>query len=193
MYLDSLPTATSGGATTFPLAEKYQNGMQTQGHAEDSVLLSAQELVWNENIHHTRISTNKTHILLGRGIEQAALDLYHSETIGAPGRTSPLDRGIRVVPRQGHICLFSGLCHDGYPNPRSWHGGESILADGATKNVLTFFYEVPVTPEVSSRAAFGEAVRQRESAFLKFHANGRDRKRKTLGSSFAKGTGTTKT
>lgn len=216
MYLDSPPTASSGGATTFPLAERYPSSLvaeqqqvnnvsfvpsssttnasngpipREEDEEEDEAAIihelsaackAAQELAWYENIHHTRISEDAGHQTLGRIIEQAAFDLYREET--TPSSTgcstssseSPIvlsDRGFRVIPRQGHICLFSGLQHDGYPNPLSFHAGESVLSEGATKNVLSFFYEIPIE-DFSSRAAFGEQVREREEAFSNFHASG---------------------
>lgn len=139
--------------------------------AEQSFLASraAFELILKENIQHTRISDDKQHLELGKCIEQAALHLFQEDT--SPGSfQGSSNQGIRVVPQQGHVCLFSGLQHDGYPNPLSFHAGEAILAPGHSKNVLTFFYEIP-TDTFSNRAEFGEQVRKREEEFLKFHGS----------------------
>lgn len=205
MYLDSTESPSMGGATTFPLAERYHNNSipimnlnsacpipyagspSTMGLEEESSQASsvgttkaATDLIYKENVQHTRIAKENAHVMeLGKHIEDAALRLYQEEahaqlqgdklqSTSSSIDTSKLTQGIRIMPRQGHICLFSGVNHDGYPNPFSFHAGEAILAKGASKNVLTFFYEVP-TNLFSSRAEFGEQVRKREQAFLEFH------------------------
>lgn len=149
-YLDNLPEGVHGGATTFPLSERV----------DDEALASAQQLV-NSNIHHTRISKNPTNLELGRKVEQVALDLCQGQC----------DTGVRILPRQGHFCLFSGLLHDGTPNPRSFHAAETMISPfPASRNVLSFFYEVPLA-QFSNRAEMGDRVREREEALLEFHRN----------------------
>ena len=208
VYLDSTESPSIGGATTFPLAERLHNhsspmkswnttcpmpivgslDIDTQGSNEESsqaasvATKAAMDLIYRENVQHTRIAQDNSHVMeLGKSMEDAALRLYQEDTHAwlqrehgpstslhpSVGSMTP-NQGIRVMPRQGHVCLFSGVKHDGYPNPMSFHAGEAILCQGASKNVLTFFYEVP-TSLFSSRAEFGEQVRQREEAFIKFH------------------------
>lgn len=216
MYLDSLPDHATGGATTFPLAEhwsderipplvagppSHENAMSKLTAAPageddaDQVCQAANELLWNQNRHHTqptqsqRDARNTTNT--GMLLEDAAFKLWRNEEharmnfgqMNCPSswrshRTTAIPRGIRILPHQGHICVFSSQQADGYPNPFSFHAGEALLSrtthatkDGTAvggKHVLTFFYEIPMD-SFQSREEFGEQVRKRERAFWTFH------------------------
>jgi hypothetical protein len=78
------------------------------------------------------------------------------------------------MPFEGNVCIFSGIGHDGYPHPASFHGGESLLKrhivnrDDSEKHVLTFFYEVPVGT-FNSRTELGMRVKEREETFKSIH------------------------
>lgn len=193
MYLDSTESPSLGGATTFPLAERYPKDSMSMTcrpapfssmelEESSSTRRAATDLIYKDNVQHTRIAKDNLRVMeLGQCIEDAALRLYQEDAQQAQAPfqgtlsscplsldKTTLSHGIRILPRQGHICLFSGVKHDGYPNPFSFHAGEAILAQGGSKNVLTFFYEIP-TNLFATRAEFGEQVRKREEELLKFH------------------------
>jgi hypothetical protein len=95
-------------------------------HQEEKEPSTAQRAA--HDCHHTRPSEDL--LELERKIEQEAVDLVTEQ--------HHLETGIRVFPRKEHVCLFSGLKHDGYPNPLSFQGGE-VLSKDESKVILTFF------------------------------------------------------
>jgi len=151
-------TTNQHGATTFPLAKPMMTMMDAD-HVDETVgekaaLNAAQSLI-DQNMQHTRQKGGNHEA--SRVVEQAALDLYHN--LNNDNKPSA---GVRVLPKRGHCTLFSSIDPTtGAADPRSWHGAEQVY-DGETKQVLSFFYEVPVE-YIASQAAFGaEAGRRYE-------------------------------
>ena len=175
-YLDS---CSSLGATTFPLAvpfvskinewesndsidiiEKIQK--EKAGYKYNQVQEAAKQLLM-EDVQHTRMEdVSKESLKLCAIIENASVSLLQKFK-----ENEELEMGIRIKPRQGHFCLFSNLNEDGYPNPLSFHGGE-VMDVGESKEVLTFFYEIPMGT-FTTRDEFGLQVREREGNLLNFH------------------------
>ena len=167
-YLNSCATF---GATSFPLAIPYidkgnRNYMDIKQHIEKNRLNlqlnqaqeAANQLILKD-VHHTRMAdANRECLDLGRIVENDAVPLLNKATN---------QMGLRVMPEQGHICLFSNLLPDGYPNPLAFHGGE-VMNAGESKEVLTFFYEIPVG-SFTNRQDFGRRVQEREMEFLRYH------------------------
>ena len=119
-------------------------------------------LINEKDVHHTRewMTKNKTDVKgLCDQVEQTAVDLYSRQRIH---RT-----GARILPQQGHITIFSTLQHDGYTNPKSIHAGEA-MARSESKDVLTFFYEVPQR-YVHDRQTLGDQVARRDRRFRERH------------------------
>ena len=115
-------------------------------------------------MHHTRLAdAADDQLAMGRVLEGAALELLQNR-----GERES-ESGVRVMPKQRRFCLFSGLNKEGYPNPLSFHGGEA-MDEGGTKEVLSFFYEVPLGT-FGNREQFGERVREREERFLDLHCS----------------------
>lgn len=162
-YLNS---CTKLGATTFPLAMP----LVCNDEITESMLIAKPSFSYNDtqeaarqlimqDVQHTRmVDASEESLELGRLIEDASLKLLADRHSGM---------GIRVMPEQGHVCLFSNLDEDGYPNPLSFHGGEAMYA-GETKEVLTFFYEIDPT-EFSNRKEFGQLAKEREMNLIKYH------------------------
>lgn len=162
VYLDSLPDEETGGATTFPLAERlaqsppsvqpgvswltpttaaspvYNNDDDGNEAQQDRIGQAAKELLWNQNRHHTKLTQSqlKSHISddeTGLLLEQAALDLWREDVLGTDTPNFST-RGIRVRPCQGHVCVFSSQQSDGFPNPYSFHAGEALLCRARTNS-----------------------------------------------------------
>ncbi len=151
LYLDSCDTL---GATTFPLA--VPEGSEG---TDDEEVMAATKLLSN-GVQHTRfVDATDEELEFGRIVETPSLGLLNKED-------TPI-MGVRVSPKHGHYCLFSNLNEDGFPNPRSFHGGEALY-HGESKEVLTFFYEIPVGT-FTSRAELGERAMEREEMFLEKH------------------------
>jgi hypothetical protein len=123
---------------------------------------AAKNMLYRLNKHHTRSFHSGQTIDEAVVIEEVAAQLWeqnHSkDKVASPG-------GIRVIPKLGHVCVFSGVNPDGYPNPLSFHGGETLLRGDGDKALLSFFYEVP-SYTFSSRQEFGERVTEREKHFM---------------------------
>lgn len=155
LYLTSNPYS---GATVFPLIGN--NHMDDDKLSEMQNAIDAAEQLITSGVYHTRME-NMTHAqqALAQKVESYALSSMTHER----GST-------RIVPREGNLCIFSGIRHDGYPHPASFHGGESLLKmrmnnmGDTEKHVLTFFYEVPVGT-FSSRVELGMRVKEREEKF----------------------------
>jgi hypothetical protein len=167
LYLDTCETL---GATTFPFAVPV--GKAWDGKY-DSVQSVAKRLIMEEDMYHTRCAdATQVQLDLGKELDETALDLVRCQFdtgIESKENGSDLNHnyGIRVMPRQGHICIFSGLTDKGYPNPLSFHGGEALL-EGESKELLTFFYEIPIDL-FRNRDEFGIQVKEREERFLHLH------------------------
>lgn len=143
------------GATTFPLATPFHSN-SVEIHDNEARKMAEQLII--EDMHHTKMAdATERQLAMGKVMDEAALNLVKSNDI---------NMGLRVLPRAGNICLFSNLKSDGYPNPLSFHGGEAMFL-GESKDVLTFFFEVP--PTFSSRAEFGQLVQEREELFCQIH------------------------
>ncbi len=119
MYLDSLPDEETGGATTFPLAERlaqcppsvqpgswwltpttaasmaYDNDDDDDNEAQqDRIGQAARELLWKQNRHHTKLTESQLNSQIsnnGTGVllEQAALDLWREDVVGTDTRRTP--------------------------------------------------------------------------------------------------------
>jgi hypothetical protein len=168
LYLDSCETL---GATTFPFAVPVG---RVWNSSYTSVQAVAKKLIMEEDMYHTRcVGATKVQLNLGKELDEAALDLVRHQLGSGDGRNEERgssrkhEYGVRVMPRQGHVCIFSGLNHDGYPNPLSFHGGEALLK-GESKELLTFFYEIPIDL-FHNREEFGIQVKDRENRFLHLH------------------------
>ena len=178
-YLD---TCNSLGATTFPLAipfvENNDNGsdknlmerfleMKENKIQMNEIQKVAQNLIL-EDVQHTRMmDATEEQLKLGRIVDEAAIEVIQKQKNQDHLKNDDYDMGLRVLPKQGHLCLFSSINTDGYPNPLSFHGGEAMdIAE--SKEVLTFFYEIPIET-FNSRAEFGERVVEREKNFMNTH------------------------
>jgi len=168
LYLES--TCDVLGATNFPLAMPLNyDGDECEcdydGRFPEQII--AEKLIVEQDVQHTRLEgATELELEMGSFVEKAALDLMlgsKSEEAASTDR----NMGVRVMPKRGHICTFSGLKGDGYPNPLSFHGGEAMFK-GESKEVLSFFFEVPLD-SFSSRKELGEMVLQREERFLDLH------------------------
>lgn len=142
---DSDSVALVGGATTFPLAIPIQNtdGEGTENFDED-------QEAWNErvnqaainligaNVHHTAISGQREGVFL----DQAGFELFQKETNDRKDYTH-CNRGVRVEPSAGKLCVFHNLLDDGRPDPRVFHGAEAVIGrrkvagDAVTENYTT--------------------------------------------------------
>ena len=158
------------GATNFPLAMPLNHDgdeceCDYDGRFPEQII--AEKLIVEQDVQHTRLEgATELELEMGSFVENAALDLMLGSKSGeAASRVRNM--GVRVMPKRGHICTFSGLKGDGYPNPLSFHGGEAMFK-GESKEVLSFFFEVPLDSFLS-RKELGEMVRQREERFLDLH------------------------
>jgi hypothetical protein len=150
------------GATIFPLIGN--NHIDDVQVSDMKNAFNAAENLIASGVYHTRME-NMTHEqkVLAEKMENYAM----SSMIHDNGST-------RVMPREGNVCIFSGIRHDGFPHPASFHGGESLFKrqitsrDEKEKHVLTFFYEVPVGT-FSSRIELGMRVKEREERFKSIH------------------------
>ncbi len=156
LYLDSCDTL---GATSFPLAVPELDDSEITDD-DDEQLMAATKLLAN-GVQHTRfIDATEEELEFGRIVERPSLSLLSQQDNPAPS-------GIRVSPKHGHYCLFSNLNENGFPNPRSFHGSEALY-HGESKDVLTFFYEIPVGT-FTSREQLGQRAMEREDMFLRKH------------------------
>ena len=155
------------GATTFPLATRIDVDPSSSHDAFSSSYSpahqAAEAIILQEKQLHTRVASNVDVLKLGQQVEDVALKLRHDDNVDN-------NFGLRLLPKEGHCCIFSSLTKDGYSNPYSIHGGE-VLQYGETKDVLTFFYEVPYSTArpISSHEELGEQVQHRELEFLQRH------------------------
>lgn len=144
-------TDSQSSATAFPLA------VPLGSYADESLVHHAQSLL-NDNIHHTGFAQGHPSAPF---LHQAALNVY------SPFVHNPV--GLRVLPQQGHIVAFWNIDPaTGDADPCTWHGAEA-LKGGDAKEVLTFFYEVPLEKVGTSRVTFGEEVGRRKEALLQLH------------------------
>jgi hypothetical protein len=158
------------GATNFPLAMPLNHDgdeceYDYDGRFAEQII--AEKLIVEQDVQHTRLEgATELELEMGSLIEKAALDLmFRSKSGEAASRDRNM--GVRVMPKRGHICTFSGLKSDGYPNPLSFHGGE-VMFKGGSKEVLSFFFEVHLDSFLS-RKELGKMVWQREKRFLDLH------------------------
>ena len=178
-----MDTCNSLGATTFPLAIPFvgndgddsdRNLIQTFIEMKENnniqmneIQKVAQNLIL-EDVQHTRmVDATEEQLKLGRIVDEAAIEVLRKQKSHDNIKNNQIDMGLRVLPKQGHFCIFSSLNADGYPNPLSFHGGEAMDI-GESKEVLTFFYEVPIET-FSNRKEFGERVVEREMDFMSTH------------------------
>jgi hypothetical protein len=172
-----LTTNANSAATTFPLAKRYPAvpvAWATTGRRSKQAIASAEEMIYRHNRQHTRsVHTGKTFdeaVLL----EEAAVEIWYRDSnikllSQQQQQQQQIQTGVRVLPREGHVIVFSGINPDnGYPNPRSFHGGEALMQGDGEKVLLSFFYEVPLD-SFTSRAEFGQRVLERERDFLERH------------------------
>jgi hypothetical protein len=124
-------------------------------------------MIYDTNDQHSRDADTGEAIELAKAMEDAAVVCWQRDR-----QTSSLSisstTGVRVLPRQGCVTIFSGIQSDGYPNPLSFHGGEALAEGDGEKALLSFFYEVPPNTFMS-RKEFGERVVERERRFLERH------------------------
>jgi len=181
-YLD---TCNKQGATIFPLATPFEWNLYEpklyRVKKAKTQLNEAQEdakkLIMEDDVQHTRkVDASEESLKLGRIIENEAVSLFQKVTstndyndngVDENQKEELLNMGVRMMPRRGHFCLFSNLRTNGYPNPLSFHGGEAIGVE-KSKEVLTFFYEIPLETFMS-REEFGYKVKERENNLLNFH------------------------
>lgn len=195
LYLTT-PHNTKGGATSFPLAKPIEWNRrtidsnsrydETEEEAAENTLLQAADALVRTKLHHTQFSKNEQMQYYGHVLEEAAVNVFQRDdqlahdTASAPTMpTSPL--GLRVIPKAGHICVFSNLLDSGECDPRSFHGAEQLFqtscpakaphevsamepADqtvstisSGNKEVLTFFKEIPLQ-QFSNHEEFGQRV-----------------------------------
>mmetsp|Transcript_12020 Transcript_12020/g.37013 ORF Transcript_12020/g.37013 Transcript_12020/m.37013 type:complete len:113 (-) Transcript_12020:15-353(-) len=89
------------------------------------------------------------------------------DAVAAPG---PANRGLRVQPRTGALCLFWSLNDDGEIDATSWHGGARVVRGAprrdywdAGKWTLQSFREVPPRFRGAARRSFVAASRTTEA------------------------------
>ena len=124
-----------GGATVFPLA-----------HVETaSPTLGAARRLLGDGVTHTRGAAGSNGVPAALQAEAALLQAASSRDSAA---------ALCVQPVAGKLCIFFSRTADGEVDPRSWHGGERLLArrsDGDSdhaattptdKRILTLFKEV---------------------------------------------------
>ncbi len=152
------------GATTFPLAVPISGSdKRSWANSNYDEVHEAAKMLIDENVYHTRqIGGSADQSILGVKLDRAALALMIQDQEETD--TTINNYGVRVMPRQGCFCLFSGLQRNGSPNPNSFHGGEAIFK-GESKELLSFFYEVPPNG-IMSLEALGEKVVKREERFV---------------------------
>lgn len=155
-------TSSSSAATNFPLGLRRKNNSGTR---DEGKLLEASMTLLQANVKHTRADYNDCRDdESSQGnkdprtlLEQAAWETYINDSNAGNAQQ---DIGIRVLPRQGHITVFASIDPaSGMADPRSWHGPE-VLLPGDSKELLSFFYEVPVE-EFVDQTTLGQAVGRR--------------------------------
>lgn len=137
-----------GGATTFPLARPYYNDSSRDNClSADSTTattkekcnrdddwwyerteLAAQRLI-KSKIYHTNIDGWQSE---GAFVDQTGVDLFHKETRGPndvlqSGGAYESNRGVRVQPEKGKLCVFHNLTPEGTPDPMVFHGAEAVI------------------------------------------------------------------
>lgn len=168
LYLTSNPQS---GATIFPLIQnQYIKNSILDFEMSDFAMAATQaEKLIISGVHHTRLNDlsfeNKK---LATQLEDYAVHCI----INNPSSC------VRVMPCQGHVCIFSGLKDNGFPHHLSFHGGENVFPKTTSnkgksieqneKHVLTFFYEVPIHT-FRNRSELGAQVKQREDIFKTLH------------------------
>jgi len=174
-----LNDCNASGGTTFPLAlrinhdesvSKNLSQDEPTTYASYTAKRAADHLIFDKDVQHTRITRDDDEDVLkmGKEIEDLAVQLFLADNDDSlKDKQESAETGVRVMPKCGHICLFSTPTENGFPNPRSFHGGE-VLFQGEHKNLLSFFFEIP-GDTFSSRFEFGQLAKKREDDFLKWH------------------------
>ena len=141
-------TDSSSAATTFPLAIPESLSSTNFGDDDEAAVKAAKSLL-ESDIHHTQCCTNDDEELAASILERHAVKIYRRNSAASPS-------GIRVLPRKGHLVMFSFVQPDGSIHPRSWHSSEALFPD-EEKRVLTFFYTLSPNLDLS-RIEFGSWV-----------------------------------
>jgi 2OG-Fe(II) oxygenase superfamily len=125
LYLNDV-AAECGGATVFPLANAKDH---------NPVLTAARRLMVDQ-IAHTRGAAGSTGVMVSHEADASLLE----------GSVADTERGLRIQPQAGRLCIFFSRDAHGEIDPRSWHGGERLrnnVGNVATdKHILTLFKEV---------------------------------------------------
>ena len=148
-----------GGATNFPLAQPLSSSQEVKEISpwDKRIQLAAKRTLVDHQIHH---SGQKNSPILKEDctlLESAAYQLFYKEAIGSLDFFPKSTSGVRIPPKQGHLCVFHNLTPEGTPNHMAFHGGEALLnmnddnnennSDGTNmsgkKVLLAFFKTIP--------------------------------------------------
>jgi hypothetical protein len=169
-------STTDSAPTTFPLA--IIRHMDDEPPNESAAAAAAGQALLDDNRHHTR-DANMTGTIAHsrvRLLEGAAWDLYRREQDKSSGVERDAGEGIRVLPQAGHCVAFFSINGQGQTHARSWHGSEILLSPKGSginnnqKEVLTFFYEVPMS-EFQSQLEFGQCVERRQRTMMEMYCS----------------------
>jgi hypothetical protein len=128
--------------------------------ANDDLERDAKFLIDNDYLH---TSQEGIPVDVARRLVQSAEELYQDVDSSSPSRGKS---GIRVLPQQGHLCVFYNLQADGDADPLSFHGGEALLQQhDEEKVVLSFFKEIPLDA-FSNKKEFGERAAEIRQSLL---------------------------
>jgi hypothetical protein len=169
-------STTDSAPTTFPLA--IVSHKDDEPPDESAAAAAAGQALLDDNRHHTRdanMTGTRAHTKV-RVLEGAAWDLYRREQDGGSGVERDTRVGIRVLPQAGHCVAFFSINGQGQTHARSWHGSEILLSpkdsgiNNNQKEVLTFFYEVPMS-EFQSQLEFGQCVERRQRTMMEMYCS----------------------
>lgn len=157
------------GATVFPLIQNQSIDFSVDDFISFQNAATRAKKLITSGVYHTRMSgMSSENELLAKHLEDYTVNCI----------TNNENSCVRIMPRQGHVCIFSGLKNDGYPHHLSFHGGENLIPrstyvkgisnEDKEKHVLTFFYEVPIN-NFLSRSELGARVLEREHIFKCLH------------------------
>ena len=148
-----------GGATNFPLAQSLSSSSQEENEVspwDERIQLAAKRTLVDHQIHH---SGQKNSPILKEDctlLESAAYQLFYKESVGSLDFFPKSTSGVRIPPKQGHLCVFHNLTPEGTPNHMAFHGGEALLhmndddnnSDetniSGSKVLLAFFKTIPL-------------------------------------------------
>jgi hypothetical protein len=184
-------TGVAGGGTTFPLA--VSPGKKRSHDRPGHNLREAASRLLERGIAHTKGDVSEYAASEGRVLESAGLDVFYGDNAnylsGLNGEhydysiNTKESAGVRVMPEAGKLIYFHNVDDAGLPDPRSFHGGEELLAllpaalldaarhasrsaagTGAEKIILVFFKEIPVRAFCDrGREGFAEEARRSRS------------------------------